>query len=117
MPEWSFLTQHARVLLCIAGDPGARLRDIAGALDITERTAFGIVTDLADAGYIIKAKNGRRNTYEIREHLPVPDAIPNARTIGQLLDLLGDTDTRQQVSASGAPLPRSRRRRQPAREP
>jgi hypothetical protein len=95
MPEWSFLTHHARVLLCIAHDPGARLRDIAASLNITERTAFGIVTDLADAGYVIKDKQGRRNSYQIRENLPVPDPIPHGRTIGQLLDLLVDTDTRR----------------------
>ena len=46
MADWGFLTTHARVLLCIAHDPGARLRDIAASLDITERTAHGIVTDL-----------------------------------------------------------------------
>ena len=49
--SWSFLTNHARVLLCVARDPGVRLRDIAASLDITERGAFGILTDLAEAGY------------------------------------------------------------------
>ena len=58
--NWTFLTNHARVLLCIAHDPGVRLRDIAASLDITERSAYGIVTDLAEAGYIVKQKNGRR---------------------------------------------------------
>ena len=58
---WSFLTNHARVLVCIAHDPGVRLRDIAERVGITERTAFGIVTDLADAGYIVKERDGRRN--------------------------------------------------------
>jgi DNA-binding IclR family transcriptional regulator len=52
--SWSFLTSYARVLLCIARDPGARLRDIAASLDITERGARGIVTDLTAAGYVIK---------------------------------------------------------------
>jgi hypothetical protein len=50
MAEWSFLTNHARALICVAHDPGARLRDIAATLGITERRAFGIVTDLIDAG-------------------------------------------------------------------
>jgi DNA-binding IclR family transcriptional regulator len=50
VPDWSFLTNHARVLLCIARDPGLRLRDIAASLDITERTAHSIVTDLAQVG-------------------------------------------------------------------
>ena len=65
MANWSFLTNHARVLLCIAHDPGVRLRDIAASLGITERSAFGIVTDLAEAGYVVKQKDGRRNRYQI----------------------------------------------------
>ena len=59
--DWGFLTNHARVLVCIAHDPGARLRDIAASLGITERSAHGIITDLAEAGYVIKQKDGRRN--------------------------------------------------------
>ena len=74
MASWSFLTNHARVLLCIARDPGARLRDIAASLGITERSAHGIVTDLADAGYVVKQKDGRRNRYQIQAHLPLPEA-------------------------------------------
>ena len=50
MADWSFLTNHARVLLCIAHDPGVRLRDIAARVGVTERTAYGIVTDLTEAG-------------------------------------------------------------------
>ena len=64
MTSWSFLTNHARVLLCIARDPGARLRDIAASLGITERSAHGIVNDLAAAGYVVKQKDGRRNRYQ-----------------------------------------------------
>ena len=68
MANWSFLTNHGRVLLCIARDPEVRLRDIAGSLAITERRAHGIVTDLTEAGYIVKIKDGRRNRYEIQAH-------------------------------------------------
>jgi DNA-binding IclR family transcriptional regulator len=64
--SWSFLTNHARVLLCIARDPGVRLRDLAASLGITERSAHGIVTDLAGAGYVLKQKDGRRNRYQIQ---------------------------------------------------
>jgi DNA-binding transcriptional regulator PaaX len=71
--SWSFLTSHARVLLCIARDPGARLRDIAASVGITERSAYGIVTDLAAAGYVVKQKDGRRNRYQIQAHLPLPE--------------------------------------------
>jgi DNA-binding IclR family transcriptional regulator len=86
--EWNFLTNHARALLLIAEDPETRLRDLALALDVTERTAFGIVADLSEAGYVVKEKDGRRNRYFIQAHLPLRDAISRERTIGDLLDLL-----------------------------
>jgi DNA-binding IclR family transcriptional regulator len=100
--EWSFLTNHARVLLCIAHDPGIRLRDIAATLDITERTAYGIVTDLTDGGYVVKEKDGRRNRYQIQAHLPVREAITRERTIGEVLNLLVDTKTRRRRPRTGA---------------
>jgi len=90
MGNWSFLTNHARALLLIAADPGARLRDLAAALDVTERTAYGVVADLTDAGYLVKEKDGRRNRYVIQPHLPLHDAVRAERTIGELLELLGD---------------------------
>ena len=86
--SWTFLTSHARVLLCIAHDPGVRLRDIAARLDITERSAYGIVTDLAAAGYIVKQRDGRRNRYQIQAHLPLPEATSRERTVGEILALL-----------------------------
>jgi predicted transcriptional regulator len=70
MAGWTFLTYHARILLCVARDPGVRLRDIAANLDITERRAFSIITDLVEAGYVVKEKNGRRNRYHVQAHLP-----------------------------------------------
>jgi DNA-binding IclR family transcriptional regulator len=88
MAEWSFLTNHARVLLCIARDPGVRLRDIAATLGITERTAFGVVADLTDAGYVVKERDGRRNRYEIQRHLPLAEPTSQERTIGEVLELL-----------------------------
>jgi hypothetical protein len=74
--SWSFLTSNARVLLGIAHDPGARPRDIAASLDIAERSAHGIVTDLTAAGYVIKPKDGRRNCYQIQAYLPLPNPPP-----------------------------------------
>ena len=88
MPSWGFLTNHALVLLCIARDPEARLRDIAASVGITERSAFGIVTDLAVAGYIVKEKGGRRNRYRIETQLPVPESADRRLAIGDLLALL-----------------------------
>jgi len=91
MAEWGFLTNHARALLFIAHDPDARLRDLAVSLDVTERTAFGIVADLTDAGYVVKEKDGRRNRYHIQTHLPLGDSISRERTIGEVLDLFVDS--------------------------
>jgi Mn-dependent DtxR family transcriptional regulator len=89
MAKWSFLTNHARALLCIAHDPGVRLREIAVALDITERSAHNIVNELIEVGYVIKDKRGRRNHYEIQEQLPLRESFGRKRTIGEILDVLG----------------------------
>ena len=97
MANWNFLTNHARVLVCIAHDPGTRLRDIATTLGITERSAYGIVTDLTEAGYVIKEKDGRRNRYHIQAHLPLREATSQERTIGEVLDLFVDTNARRRT--------------------
>ena len=101
MEKWSFLTNHARVLVCIAHDPGVRLRDIATALDITERSAYSIVTDLTASGYVVKLKDGRRNRYQIRPHLPLREAITQERTIGEVLDILVES----KIPSQGSPAP------------
>jgi MarR family protein len=102
MPQWSFLTNHARVLVCIAHDPGVRLRDIAAAVGITERSAYAIVTDLVAAGYVVKDKDtdGRRNRYQIQAHLPLGEAIGQERTIGEILDILVDNNSPTKASAN-----------------
>ena len=101
MTEWSFLTNHARVLVCIAHDPGVRLRDIAKTLDITERSAYSIVTDLTASGYVVKLKDGRRNRYQIQAHLPLREAITQERTIGEVLDVLVES----KIPSRGSPAP------------
>jgi DNA-binding IclR family transcriptional regulator len=87
-PAWSFLTNHARVLLCIAEDPGIRLRELGDSIGITERAAHRIVTELAAAGYISRARNGRRNHYTIHAHLPLPDRLAREQSVGDLLAIL-----------------------------
>jgi DNA-binding transcriptional ArsR family regulator len=87
MTDWDFLTNHARALLTIAHDPGVRLRELAAALGVTERTAYGLVADLTEAGYVIKEKEGRRNRYHIQEDLPLRSSIGRERTIGEVLAL------------------------------
>jgi len=89
--QWSFLTNHARVLVCIAHDPGVRLRDIAERVGITERTVYGIVTDLADGGYVVKEREGRRNRYQVQAHQPLREPTARETSIGEVLGLLVDT--------------------------
>ena len=91
MVRWSFLTNHARVLVCVAREPGVRLRDIAASLGIAERSAHGIVTDLAEAGYVVKQKDGRRNRYQIQAHLPLAGPGTREPPIGEVLALLAGT--------------------------
>jgi DNA-binding MarR family transcriptional regulator len=98
--KWNFLTNHGRVLLCIAHDPEVRLRDIAATLSITERRAYGIVNDLTEAGYIVKEKEGRRNRYEIQEHLALPEIPEREQAIGEVLDLLTGRPRRRSGSRS-----------------
>jgi hypothetical protein len=86
--SWSFLTNHARAILFLADRPDARIRDLAQALDVTERTAFAVVADLIADGYVVKEKDGRRNRYHIQAERPLADSLSAERTIGQLVDLL-----------------------------
>jgi hypothetical protein len=122
MEEWSFLTSHARALVFIAHDPVVRLRDLAVALNVTERTAFGIVVDLTDAGYVVKEKDGRRNRYHIQAHLPLRDSVPRERTIGEVVDLFTQPKKRssslRRAATSPPPTdptnsPKKQTRRQP----
>jgi hypothetical protein len=102
MAGWSFLTNHARVLVCIAHDPGVRLRDIAAALDITERSAFAIVADLITGGYVVKEKDGRRNRYHILVDAPLAEAVGRYQTTGELLKVLvGSGSARKPRPAAG----------------
>jgi predicted ArsR family transcriptional regulator len=89
-PPWSFLTNHAQVLACIARDPGIRLREIGDAVGITERAAHRIVTELAAAGYLARERRGRRTHYTIQSHLPLPDPLARGQRVGDLLKILSE---------------------------
>jgi len=88
--SWSFLTNHARALLYLAEHADARLRDLATALDVTERTAYGIVNDLTEAGYVVKERDGRRNRYHLQYDAPLADQLARERTLGEIVALFGD---------------------------
>src|SRR6059058_545832 len=86
--RWRFVTNHAHVLEVIASDPTVRLRDIAAAVGITERTAAQIVNDLEAAGYLTKVRDGRRNRYEVHEELPLRHPRHRHHTVGELIGFL-----------------------------
>ena len=85
------------MLVCIARDPGVRLREIAELLGVTERRVFGIVSDPAEAGHVVKERDGRRNRYRIRQHLPLRVRVGREPMIGELLGVLVDTGTTDSV--------------------
>lgn len=89
MAGWTFLTNHAHVLLCVARDPGVRLRDVADSVGITERAAQRIVADLVEAGYLERRREGRRNRYELHGDLPLRHPLDRDHHIGEILALLG----------------------------
>jgi hypothetical protein len=107
LPPFGFLTNHGLALLCIAEDSRIRIRDIAVAVDITERAAQRIVADLIEAGYVDRRRDGRRNEYAVRTDLPL--ALPNQRDVdlGSLLAVLLPTGAaearREQIAAMVAP--------------
>jgi hypothetical protein len=86
--SWRFLTNHAHVLECIAGEPTVRLRDIAASVGITERAAASIVNDLADAGYLTRTRIGRRNTYVVHDELPLRHPLHRHHTVRELIRFL-----------------------------
>jgi DNA-binding MarR family transcriptional regulator len=89
-PGWDFLTNHAHVLVCIARDPGIRIRDIAAAVGITERAANRIVSELVDDGYVMRERQGRRNRYQIKTKLPLRHPLAGEHEVGDLLEVLAD---------------------------
>ena len=99
MPRFSFLTNHGLALLCIAEDPSARMRDIAAKVGITERAAQRIVSDLVEAGYIDRARNGRRNDYTVRLDLQI--GLPDQRDLdlGALIQVLVPAGTSEERRA------------------
>ena len=87
-PRWDFLTNHAHVLVRVAHDPGARLRDIAGAVGITERAVHRILSELVESGYVLREREGRRNRYKVQPELPLPHPLLRERRVGELIDVL-----------------------------
>ena len=120
---WTFLTNHAHVLLCLAGDPEARMRDVAGRVGITERAVQRIVGELEAAGYLRRVRDGRRNRYELDGHRPLRHPVDRHHEVTRLLALVAEPPARpepaagrrvpaaaRRASASGRPRATARRR-------
>lgn len=86
--EWTFLTNHAHVLFCVAQDPEIRLRDVAEQVGITERAVQRIVTELEESGYITRQRSGRRNLYVVHQELPLRHRIEAHRQVSDLISLI-----------------------------
>ena len=87
-PSWTFLTNHARVLLCLAQEPDLRLREAAERIGITERAVQRIVTDLEEAGIVTRIREGRRNHYAVHPEARLRHPSDAHTTVGELLELL-----------------------------
>jgi predicted ArsR family transcriptional regulator len=90
--NWTFLTNHAAVLVCIDRNAGTRIDDVAADIGISRRAAQMIVSDLAEAGYIERTRVGRRNHYRVREDMPLRRKPFGDRDISGLLTLLREPE-------------------------
>lgn len=88
--HWTFLSNHAHVLVCLALDPDSRLRDVAVSVGITERAVQKIVSDLEEAGVIVRERIGRRNSYRLDLDVPLRHALESHKSVGALLSLVLD---------------------------
>lgn len=86
--SWTFLTNHAHVLLCLVQDPEARMRDVAERVGITERAVQRIVSELEASGYLVRIREGRRNHYQVRADLPLRHPIEGHRSLDALIKLI-----------------------------
>ncbi|WP_243399146.1 helix-turn-helix transcriptional regulator [Cryobacterium zongtaii] len=95
MAHWTFLTNHAHVLLCVADNPNVRLRDVAVQVGITERAAQRIVTELEEAGYLERERDGRRNLYRLNTAMPLRHPLDRDHRIGELLATFANPASRE----------------------
>jgi len=93
MAHWTFPTNHAHVLLCVSENPNVRLRDIAEMVGITERAAQRIVTELEEAKYLERVREGRRNSYLLNTAMPLRHPLDNEHRIGDLLAAFSHSPT------------------------
>jgi DNA-binding transcriptional ArsR family regulator len=102
IPPWDFLTNHAHVLLCVAEDSGIRLRDIAAAVGVTERSAHKVLSELVEEGYVLRERHGRRNRYRVKPELPLRHPLVREREVGELLEALRRPERAARGASAGA---------------
>lgn len=95
--HWTFLSNHGHVLVCLALDPGVRLRDVATRVGITERAVQKIVDDLEEAGVVTRERSGRRNRYRLNLNVPLRHALESHRTVGSLLGMVLDRNAVKRI--------------------
>lgn len=106
-PSWTFLSNHGHVLVALSRNADARVSDIARAVGITDRAVHGIISDLTNAGYVDKARSGRRNHYDLHPEVPMRHPLEAGHLVGELLEAIGelkpgdDTTVVADRSASG----------------
>ncbi|MFK7886359.1 MAG: helix-turn-helix transcriptional regulator [Gammaproteobacteria bacterium] len=98
--EWTFLSNYAHVLVCLAQNSHMRLRDVADRVGITERTAVRLVTQLDEAGIVIRVKDGRRNRYLINTHKPLRHPIESHCSTGELLETILGPEAVRELAAT-----------------
>lgn len=104
MAEWTFLTNHAHVLVLLHDDPELRLRDLAAAVGITERATQRIVSDLVEGGYVTRHRSGRRNTYTVHPAIPLRHPLEDHHSVGELLDAVGAARSSRPARAHRTPV-------------
>ncbi|MGL5929824.1 MAG: helix-turn-helix transcriptional regulator [Dermatophilaceae bacterium] len=102
MGDWTFFTNHGHVLVCLARDPDARIRDLASTVGITERAAHRIVADLVEGGYLDRERDGRRNRYRVRPDRPLRHPVEQPHRVGEVLDVL-TSDPRPALAGDSRP--------------
>ncbi|GMQ80223.1 MAG: hypothetical protein BMS9Abin04_177 [Planctomycetia bacterium] len=112
--NWTFLSNHAHVLLAISGDPELRLRDVAEKVGITERAVQGIVADLVDAGYLTRVRSGRRNRYQVHTQHVLRHAMLSHQNVTGLLALASDPHRSGEKPAETKKRPQTPRRKRTA---
>lgn len=90
--EWTFLTNHAHVLVHLSTHPDARVRDLADAVGVTERSVMTILADLEEGGYVTRTRVGRRNEYRIHPQLRFRHPAEAGQPIGKLLEIFSGSD-------------------------